>query len=190
MATLGLIDKIKSVLTTPDKFFASVKKEEGYGEPVKYYAVTTLVNAIASIALINFAAGMMPSVPYQMFAGSLGAAAYVILWVLGIVFSFVSVAVMHIFVYLFGGRNGYQQSYKAAAYGGTAANLFSWVPYAGILESLYSLYLTVKGISVLQNMSTARAAAVILVPVFIAVVIAFVIAGAAVLALLGAQAAA
>ncbi|MBI4018805.1 MAG: YIP1 family protein [Candidatus Aenigmarchaeota archaeon] len=195
MATFSLLERIKTVLTNPEKFFNSVKREEALGQPVKYLIITSLVSTIASIILINIAADMVSYNPtYQMFLGGMGAMAIVLLWILGILLSFVGAAVMHVFVYLFGGRNGYTETYKATAYGSTAKNLFGWVPYIGFLAGLYSLYLTIKGLSVLQNISMGRAAAVILVPLLLALIIGFIIAGAAVLtylvALAGMEAAA
>ena len=186
---VSMLEKIKSVLMTPDKFFASITKEKGYGEPLKYLAATSLVGTIGSIIVLNAAINLAPSNPiYQTLSGSLGIAMYALFWGLGIILSFATVAVMHVFVYLFGGRNGYMQSYKAAIYGQTAGNLIGWIPYIGILANLYSVYLTIKGISLLQNMSMGRAVAVIVVPILVIVVLAFVLVGAAVLAILGARA--
>lgn len=182
-----MIERIKSVLASPDEFFASVEKEQGFGAPVKYLAVTSLVNLIGYIIVMSLTAGTAPFTPMlQIFAGSLPILAYIFTWILSVTAPFIYAALFHVSAYLFGGRNGYTQTYKAFVYGSTASNLIGWIPYAGILGTLYSVYLTVKGVSVLQDMSMGRAAAGIAAPIAIFAVLAFLLMGSAIFAYLGA----
>ncbi|HLD83544.1 MAG TPA: YIP1 family protein [archaeon] len=174
----AMIEKIKSVLMTPDKFFASVKKEQGYAEPVKY------------TALLSLAAFAVTSAVLSLIAGSFNITGIVIgsvfISVLFIILQFVSAVGTHIFVILAGGKNGYSQTFKAGVYASTPVYLLGFVPLVSMVAVLYSLYLNIKGLSVLQNMSMGRAAAVILIPLLVVIILVAALVGVAIFAILSA----
>ena len=165
---LSIPEKIKRVLSAPSGFFPAVKNESLQPAFV-YYALLSLVYTIF-VYVVN------PGT-YGRFFGGLGAVIGIpFWWIATLVLSFVFAGVIHIFVALLGGKNGFANTYKAFIYGGTPAFLFGWIPFIGILFSFWSLYLDVKGLSALQNMSTGRASAAIILPFIIITVLTIILA--------------
>jgi len=181
---MEVLNKIQQVLSSPDKFFESVKKEP-LGPAFKYLAVIMLVPTVlmlifayAATSIFTMIFGPMlmmlggtQSVPLLgMLTGILTTFAIigVILWyICGLLGSFIGSAVLHVFVYLLGGKNGYSNTYKTAAYATTPSTLIGWIPLIGFIFGLWSLVLEVKGLKALQGMTTGRAVLAILLPVII-----------------------
>ncbi|MBI4018804.1 MAG: YIP1 family protein [Candidatus Aenigmarchaeota archaeon] len=179
MVTITLIDKIKLVLTNPDKFFVSVKKEEGYGEVIKYTAVLSIVGSLLGMSISSLIAS------FDIVAIILTS---LIVPVFFIIIQFIAAAITHILVILAGGKNGYSQTLKAGMYATTPVYLVGFLPLVSIIAALYSIYLNIKGLSVLQNISMGRAAAVILVPLLLAMVAVLALVGTVIFAILAAGA--
>jgi len=181
---MEVLNKIQKVLTSPDKFFEGIKKEP-IGPSVKYFAVTLLVPVVIMLIVMYTVASMFTSIFGWMFAmgGAQGAipfmglitgvaagfavVAVIVIYIVAIIMSFIGAAVMHLFVYLCGGRNGYANTYKTMAYGGTPSILLGWIPFVGIIASIWGLVLEVKGLKALHGMTTGRAVLAILLPVII-----------------------
>jgi hypothetical protein len=173
-----IINKAKSAITSPSTFFQSVRKEQGMGEAIKFYVVMgsiyLILSTIAASVILTGVADIVSIIVGSVFA--------IIVIVPLLIISFITVGISHIFVSLLGGKNGFSQTYKAAAYGNSSTFVLGWIPVIGGLAALYSLYLFIKGISVLQNMSMGRAAAAVLIPLFVVIVLVVFIIGATLLA--------
>jgi hypothetical protein len=96
-------------------------------------------------------------------AGAGGAAALALLLlvlfpVVALLGVYVGAAIQHFFVWIFvRPRNaGFGATLKANCYA-SAASLLAWVPVAGLLASVYVLYLTLVGLRELHSTSSARA---------------------------------
>lgn len=94
----------------------------------------------------------------------------------GIIGIFISGAIIHLGVLLFGGKKGYRQTVKALIYGGTPSYLLGWLPVGGIFSSIWTFILEILGVRELQKFSTGRAIAAVLTPIIIIVVAIFIIA--------------
>jgi len=82
----------------------------------------------------------------------------------------------HLFVWAFGGKKGYGNTIKAFAYGNTPVFLFGWLPFVGMLFSIWALVLNIIGIRQLHEISTGRAVgAVLLSIVTLGVIIALIV---------------
>ena len=174
-SSMGLGQKIKSALTSPSQLFNAVKGEQGFKVPLTYYAVLAFVSSILSA--LGSAYIPSPLVPAVVSSLSLSVLSIVGSWIGSLIGGFIAVAIVHVFVYLFGGKCGYLQSYKSYVYGMTPFLLLGWLPYLNIIVALYSwLYLFPKGLSILQNMGFGRALASILLPIIIISAIMFVLA--------------
>ncbi len=89
---------------------------------------------------------------------------------------FIGAAIQHIFVYLLGGRKGFEQTIKASIYSITPMVVIGWIPFVGIIGSIWSLVLEVVAIRELHEITTARAViAVILTILFIIAAIILVV---------------
>ncbi len=172
---MKFVAKVKGILTEPSKTFDALKGET-LGESIKYYAVIAAISAILNALLFALAFGTMFGQLGAMIGASAGAAGaivfFVILFIFQIIGVFISGAILHIFVYLAGGRKGLTQTIKAVIYGSTPGLLIGWIPFIGLIGGLWSLVLEVLGIRQLHEMTTGRAilAVVIMLVVLIVVV--------------------
>lgn len=170
---MDLISKIKMSTMSPTKFFNGIKSEKGLVEAFKYYAILSLINLV--VTLIEIFSGLSYLSSY---GAGLGIATPIAVYLVGLVGSFIGAGILHIFISLLGGKQGFYNTYKAAIYASTPSLLLGWIPYVGVIIGIYSLYLLVKGVSILQKMTMKRAfVAAVLIPVVIAILIAAISAG-------------
>lgn len=73
------------------------------------------------------------------------------------IFILIIAAWIHVWVYLFGGRKGVRQTIKTIMYGNTPDLLLGWIPYIGLIFTLWSLVLSTWGIHEIQEISTGKA---------------------------------
>ena len=64
---------------------------------------------------------------------------------------------MHIWVYVCGGRKGVGQTIKSMAYGYVPTFLFGWIPFVGVIFSIWTLAVQIIGFRQLHEISTGRA---------------------------------
>ena len=186
---LTILQKCKQVLVHPSALFEAVKDEEGVGPAFKYLAVFSLVLAVGSISYLFFTplSELPMGIPWMNTAEYLGVAAIMIapiIYVSNLLGTFLGAGWLHIFAKLLRGKGNYSATYKAIVYADTPSLLFGWIPIAGAIISLYSIYLTLVGISKLHEISMARAigiiiisVAVIIVPVIIIIVLVIGVIG-------------
>jgi hypothetical protein len=198
----GFFWKFRNVISHPGNFFEVIKKREpGMGQSLKFYvlilAIHLLIGIIAMFASVSILS-VFSAVPFMSYVSGMGS----LLFGIGLLQMFLSFFVslggmfvgavtIHFFVYMFGGRKGFEQTYKVLAYV-SLLSLLVWpllplVYLAGfpamyvilaVLASLgvWSLYIMVKGLSRLHEISGLRALAAVLIPLLIPVIIAFIFA--------------
>lgn len=182
---MDFIEKAKGFLFEPSKTFDACK-DESLNEAIKYYAIIALIFSAISALLFVIASTLFGSMMGlgnlgMMFGAGAGIMSavliFVMLFVMFIIGAFIGGAILHIFVYIVGGRKGIAQTLKAVMYGGTPMLLFGWIPYIGFIASIWSLILEVIGIQKLQELTTVRAViAVVVIPVIVAVILAILLA--------------
>jgi len=171
---MDYLELIKGFILSPVETFRKVKDTD-YGDTLVYFLILVLINTILSIPIMLF---LLPSAWFSgiftMFGlGTLSGFWFVIFAVMmiiaSVVFLFIGSAWLHLWVYVFGGRNGYRETLKALAFGDTPALLLGWIPMIGILAGIWALVLSVLGVRELQGISTGRALGAFLVAVIIPV---------------------
>ncbi|VVB97247.1 Yip1 domain protein [uncultured archaeon] len=182
---MDFIEKAKGFLFEPSKTFNACK-DESLNEAIKYYAIIALIFSAISALLFVIAFTLFGSMMGlgnlgMMFGAGAGIMSavliFVMLFVIFIIGAFIGGAILHIFVYIVGGRKGITQTLKALMYGGTPMLLFGWIPYIGFIASIWSLILEIIGIQKLQELTTIRAViAVVVIPAIIAVILAILLA--------------
>lgn len=182
MAEIGFGEKIKGFLVSPVSTFQKVKDED-IGEMLKYYIVLVVIFsilwAIIIAAFATVATMFMPiRIPFLGAAvGGFAAAVTFIMMLIGLIVGlFIAAAIVHIFVYLLGGRKGYTQTVKALGYGMTPSLLLGWIPFIGIIFAIWALIVEILGVRELQEMSTGRAVLAVILP---AIIIGIIVAIAA-----------
>ena len=173
----GFGEKAKGFLVSPVSTFQEVKGED-LGSVVKYFIVLALVFSI--LCTIIFAAigsmitSFMPTnmLPFGAAGGVVGAVVLFITLIVGLILGlFIGGAILHIFVYIVGGRKGYAQTVKAIAYGMTPTLLLGWIPVIGIIAGIWALIVEILGIRELHEISTGKAVLAVLLPAIISGII-------------------
>jgi len=173
----GFGEKVKGFLVSPVSTFQEVKGED-LGSVVKYFIVLALVFSI--LCTIIFAAigsmitSFMPTnmLPFGAAGGVVGAVVLFITLIVGLILGlFIGGAILHIFVYIVGGRKGYAQTVKAMGYGMTPTLLLGWIPVIGIIAGIWALIVEILGIRELHEISTGKAVLAVLLPAIISGII-------------------
>lgn len=166
----NLLEKFRGVVFAPTKFFESVRKEKGFREAFIFVAVVSFL----SIAL-NY---LFDRAVYVQLAAVFGVSAEIVAlvaFIASVITSFALFGFLHLFVMLLGGRKGFDNTYKAFGYA-SAPNVLGWVPFVGILFALWSIYLEVKGLSVLHKMSMWRALGALVLGIAGVVILVIIVA--------------
>lgn len=161
---ISIPQKVKKVLVHPSDFFEIIKDEPGIGPAFQYLALISIVIAVGSISYIFFLPEYIPpsELPEELLPlldelTSIGIIASFFIYMVVLVVYFIGAGWMHIFVKLFRGKGDYSATYKANVYASTPSLLFGWIPIAGTVLVLYSIYLVILGLSTLHEVSMARA---------------------------------
>jgi len=180
---MDFIEKVEGFLTEPSKTFDAVKGDT-LSEAIKYYAVIAAIySAIFALLLAfvgSFFGSMMGAKNLGMLMGAgVGISGAIVFFVLFMIFAiiggFIGGAILHIFVYIVGGRKGIAQTIKAVMYGSTPGLLLGWIPVIGFIAAIWSIVLEVLGIRQLHELTTEKAilAVVLLILVTFVVTIIF-----------------
>jgi len=166
---MEIIDKIRMILKEPAKFFGKIRSDKDYKEPFLYYALLSFILSILS-STVSVLTGLSNDIVFT----------FIGLWISFLILIFLGTAIIHIFVYLFGGRAGYLNSFKSAVYAATPALLLGWIPIVEFIAGIYSaFYLYPKGLSVLHEISFVKAFFAVLLPavIIISTILILAIAG-------------
>ncbi len=176
---VALIDKSAGILLHPAETFRRLRDESlgdafvDYGILLVIYAVVSSLIAWAGIFLI------FSLIPFGRGFGLVPAASFPLLVIGNIVFFILGLviggAILHLFVYLVGGRKGLEQTLKAVMYSATPVFILGWIPVLGFLAVLYSLFLEIIAVRELQEISTGRAVMAVFLP-FLLILILVVLA--------------
>ncbi|VVB85365.1 Yip1 domain protein [uncultured archaeon] len=181
---MDFLEKVKGLLLEPSKTFDSLK-DETLEEAVKYYAIIAAAYSALLALLLAFAGSMFGSMMGfrnlgTMMGAGAGVGAAVVFFVMFMIFAiagaFIGGAILHIFVYIVGGRKGIVQTIKAGMYGSTPSLLLGWIPLVNIIAAIWSLATEIVGIRQLHELTTGRAVLAILIPIILAIILAVVLA--------------
>jgi len=152
-----LIERLKGFLLDPVETFRKIRNDDSRVLLV-YFGALFLLNAILSVLIgLFFGVGNM-LLPSGMSLGSTAwLTGFFIIMIYSVIFILLLSVWIHLWVYLFGGRKGIMQTFKAILYGDTPNLLLGWIPFIGIIFTLWSLVLGVMGIRELQEISTRNA---------------------------------
>ncbi len=171
------LDTAKAVITDPNNFFTGETRRDGFGYPLRFAALSIVITSIISAVTAVFYTSAMSGFD----AGAI-VLAMVAALVIGIIGLFIGTVILHIFVYLLGGKNGYRATLAVFAYVTALSPLsaaVSIVPLLGelvaFLISLYGVYLGIKGIENFQDMTTERAAIAVILSAVLLFLISIVL---------------
>lgn len=170
MAEIGFGEKIKGFLLSPTETFQKVK-EEDLGPLMRYFVILTLIFSILmAVIMVGLTSAMLSLLPVKLpfMAGAVGGltavVTFITLLISLLIGLFIIAAIVHIFVYLLGGKKGYTQTVKAMGYGMTPSLLLGWIPFIGIIVGIWALIVEIIGVRELQEMSTGKAVLAVILP--------------------------
>ena len=175
MAT-NFIDRVRGFLQKPVEAFRN-SRGDSFGTSFTYYIILVIIYAALStvIATIIGAAGMFLGLP-----GAIGAMlpAFVFIYsiVVSIVLWFAFGLWLHLWVYALGGRKGIIQTVNAVYYGNTPYLLLGWIPFVSIIGIVWSFVLWILGVRELQEISTGKAIAAVVIAIAIVFIVLILIA--------------
>lgn len=168
---MGLTEKVRKVLFTPSEFFERIRAEEDIGEAFKYLAVFLFLQLTISF------------ITYQFNLTDITLSYLIVFYIGVLILQFISIGIIHLFTKLLKGRGNFSSTYKAFIYGSTPLLLLglifwiniNFIRWANIIVSLYSLYLAIKGISKLHEVSMLRAFVIVFIlPLLITMIIGMI----------------
>jgi len=172
----SIIEKAKMVMTKPSEFFESVKSEPGIGPAFKYFAIILLVPIILfSLLIFVGISGLLGPSIGDLTGGLPIMVAPILIYVILLVAFFVFAGFPHLSAKLLKGSGNYAATYKALAYAETPSFLLGWIPIVGPIFGLWSLYLMIKGLSTLHDVSMGRAVLIIFFPLVVLVILAVIL---------------
>ncbi len=177
---MNLLEKVNGILREPSKTFEHLKHET-LKETLKYYAVLaagfSLLNG--TIAMLGISSSIEIT-NLELIKGSGGGGYFMIYLLIFSVLSitfllFLDILIVHISVYIGGGRKGFRQTMKSSIYSFTPL-IFGWVPIVGIIALLWSYVTQIIGIRQLHELTTKQALLItfIFIPLISGTVIAFI----------------
>jgi hypothetical protein len=173
---VALVDKVVGILFHPEETFRLLRDESvgdafvGYGILLVIYAVLSSLISQAEILLffsLNPFLNSFWRIPAASFP--LLVIGTIVLFILGLV---IGGAILHLFVYLVGGRKGLEQTLKSVMYSSTPIFVLGWIPIVGFLAALYALFLEILAVRELHQISTGRAVLAVLLLLLILIILA------------------
>jgi hypothetical protein len=173
----GFIETWKRSVLQPHLFFPTVRPDVPWTEALFYAWIIHAITVAVGLPFVGlgFFGGLSrgywndPQMEnaMRMFSGGAGVGwllSTLILYPLGVL---ISAALIHLVAMLFGAsRNGYGATVRAVCYA-AGPTLLGIIPCIGFLAGIYTLVLTIFGISSLQETTMGKAAGIVLLPILI-----------------------
>jgi len=197
----GIVEKVRGFLMAPAESFRR-SREDSVGAAFRYFAVLlvgyTILSAIVAVSLGMYAFNDMIAQLAQ--TGMVGAAlaealgnmgSFVAAMMIFSVYLFFVIALfgiflkglaLHVFVLLFGGEKGPEQTLKTTMYATTPYFLLGWIPYVSLIGAIWYLVLLIIGIRETQEIDMGKAVLVVILPIILILILALL--GAVVIAAL------
>jgi hypothetical protein len=153
-----LFSRIRGMLTRPVGTFREAK-DDPQKDVVTYLFILFMFSTL--MGMLTAAAGFGPAGQNRTLDILTLVASVVIIPVLSILGYMLIGLWIHLWVWVFGGRQQSMRTFNALAYSSTPSLLFGWIPFIGPVFSLWALVLLVPGIRECQDMTMQRAVLVV-----------------------------
>lgn len=171
-----------NVIFHPKQFFTNMPITGGLGRPLLFGLIWgSLAIIIAGIIniLLQGAGVTPPAVGPEVPPKAVMVTTYIVLIILApllvTIGLFVGAGIYHVSVLIFGGRKGFQPTFRVVCYA-NSISIFNVVPFLGaVFVTVYSIILFCLGFKRAHGISTVKAAFAALLPMIILIVIVFAI---------------
>lgn len=154
----------KAVVANPVQFFANMPKSGGLKEPLIFALVLLCI-----LSLLTVVSGIFFGQFNQV--GPMGAFVPVFVIVFGIFWLFVMSGILHLFVMMVGGKNGFEATFRVMAYV-KAIDVFTAIPYGSFVVGIWAIALLYIGIKAAHELDMPKALIAVLSPFIIIMVVA------------------
>ncbi len=171
---MGFFWKLKAVLFSPNEFFNEIKNEQGMMPAFKYYLILSLIPTILSLfgtalifqTLLSLISPLQSSETDSFGTIGIFLPLAAVMNYIGLIFGLIIwTGILHVSVFLTGGRKGIKATFKAEVYGSTPILLIG-----SIVSLIFQIIISLIGfLSGLQS------------TIFIAIILGFINIGLAVL---------
>ncbi|MFA5331491.1 MAG: YIP1 family protein [Methanoregula sp.] len=173
--TDSFVEKVKGFFLTPVEAFQKVRSAD-LSTILTYFAILVVINAILSAIVAVFWVSSSSKYP-AMFGGAAGPVlVFFIVLVAEFLCTLIFGAWLHLWVYILGGRKGIMQTISSVIHGSTPSLLLGWIPYIGILFTLWSVVLWALGVHELQELSTGKAILAVVIAILIPLILIAILA--------------
>jgi hypothetical protein len=173
---MDFIEKVRGFLVDPVGTFRESRGDK-FSISFRYYIILVIIFSALStiVAALTGSSGMVFGLP-----GPISAILPAFMFIYYIITSIVAWLIfglwVHLWVYILRGRKGITRTINAVYYGNTPFLLLGWIPFIGYIGIIWSFVLWILGIRELQQISTGKAAAAVIIPAAIIGIIAALIA--------------
>jgi len=185
MAT-GFIETVKGFLLDPTETLITHKNEE-LGDALRYFIIFLVIYGVLTGLMLGLFMGMVGGMAgaeegmgaigagelAAMGAAGMAIAAIISIIIFGVIALFIAGILLHIFVYIAGGRKGFTTTVRSVIYSVTPNLIFGWIPVIGLLAGFWSLALEILAIKELHEISTTRAFVAVFLPAILLAVLMF-----------------
>lgn len=166
---MDFVEKVKGFLLKPSKTF-----DASYGdtldEVVTYFIILSVISSALRALLFVFTRQGITVTIFGIVFGEGALSTFMASLIIGIIRAFIVGLILHIGVYIVGGRKGITQTMKAYMYGLSPSLLFGWIPIlllgripiVVIISAIWSVILSILGIHRLHGITIGRAILAIL----------------------------
>ena len=156
-------------LLTPTAFFSSLPRRGGFLNPILF----GVMSIVASFVLAYIWYSLLGRGGGGLFGFLIGMGFVVVgAFLIVPIALFVWSGVLHLCLLMVGGANeGYEGTFRVVSYS-SVTSLFNAIPIAGAIASLWGIVLTVIGLREVQNTSTGKSVAAVLIPLGVAILLA------------------
>ena len=193
--TAGFINKVKGFLLDPTETLIA-HKNESIGDAMKYFITFLVIYGVLTGAMVGILMGMVGGMAgVEAGMGLLGVGSLAAFGIIGtVIFTtifiiicgaiglFIGGIILHIFVWIAGGRKGLTTTIRAVIYSITPNLIFGWIPLVGLLAMFWTLALEILAIKELHEISTTRAFVAVFMPAIVLAVLSFFFLAALVVA--------
>ena len=174
-----MIQKAKSILKSPKKFFKDIEKEKGIKKAFQFLALFLAVFLIFN-GIVTIITGNGEELPSQLASipfWQLVVLFSLLIYVVSLLYSFLGAGIIYVWLRIFKGKRSYDDAYKLNTYSKLPIYLFGWIPFIGLLAWIYSFILLVIGTKEFYKFSTTKAVLIYLIPMVVIILILILVLG-------------
>ncbi len=178
----SFVRTVQSVVLNPVGFFRSIARQGDFINPAIFALICALISALLSgiLGLIFAPLLASPGDTGEAFAGGIGG--FIVNLILTPIYAaiglLIGAGILHLLVLLFvrPANAGFEATFRVVSYS-WVYQLISWIPVIGwIVGPIYGVVLLIFGVREVHATTTGKAALVVLIPVAVILLIAFIFA--------------